>query len=81
MAARRVRRGDRDGAAAHHEGGLEARPRRFRPQGGLDGEGAGLGDAAQGDRQARLVDGASEVHKMVLARNYLAEGGDFWAWR
>ncbi len=32
-------------------------------------------------RQARLVDGASEVHKMVLARNYLQEGNDFWGWR
>ncbi len=32
-------------------------------------------------RQARLVDGASEVHKMVLARNYLNEGNDFWSWR
>ncbi len=32
-------------------------------------------------RQARLVDGASEVHKMVLARNYLAEGNDFWSWK
>jgi acyl-CoA dehydrogenase len=32
-------------------------------------------------RQARLVDGASEVHKMVLARNYMAEGIDFWDWR
>jgi len=31
-------------------------------------------------RQARLVDGASEVHKMVLSKNLLAEGGDFWAW-
>ncbi len=31
-------------------------------------------------RQARLVDGASEVHKMVLAKTYLAEGGDFWRW-
>ena len=31
-------------------------------------------------RQARLVDGASEVHKMVLARTFLAEGGDFWGW-
>jgi acyl-CoA dehydrogenase len=31
-------------------------------------------------RQARLVDGASEVHKMVLARNFLAEGSDFWSW-
>ncbi|MEX2615811.1 MAG: acyl-CoA dehydrogenase family protein [Alphaproteobacteria bacterium] len=32
-------------------------------------------------RQARLVDGASEVHKMVLARNYLAEGNEFWSWK
>ncbi len=31
-------------------------------------------------RQARLVDGASEVHKMVLARRLMAEGADFWAW-
>jgi acyl-CoA dehydrogenase len=31
-------------------------------------------------RQARLVDGASEVHKMVLARTLLAKGADFWAW-
>ncbi len=31
-------------------------------------------------RQARLVDGASEVHKMVLARLLLAEGVDFWSW-
>ena len=31
-------------------------------------------------RQARLVDGASEVHKMVLARFALAEGDDFWQW-
>ncbi len=31
-------------------------------------------------RQARLVDGASEVHKMVLARNYLQEGSEFWSW-
>ena len=31
-------------------------------------------------RQARLVDGASEVHMMVLARALLAEGQDFWAW-
>jgi len=31
-------------------------------------------------RQARLVDGASEVHKMVLARYYLNEGTDFWSW-
>ncbi len=31
-------------------------------------------------RQARLVDGASEVHKMVLARVLLQEGIDFWAW-
>ena len=31
-------------------------------------------------RQARLVDGASEVHKMVLARFFLEEGVDFWGW-
>lgn len=31
-------------------------------------------------RQARLVDGASEVHKMVLARFALEEGIDFWSW-
>ena len=31
-------------------------------------------------RQARLVDGASEVHKMVLARTFLADGRDFWGW-
>jgi len=31
-------------------------------------------------RQARLVDGASEVHKMVLARTFLEEGLDFWSW-
>ena len=31
-------------------------------------------------RQGRLVDGASEVHKMVLSRNYLKEGLDFWHW-
>ncbi len=31
-------------------------------------------------RQARLVDGASEVHKIVLSRHLLKEGIDFWAW-
>jgi len=31
-------------------------------------------------RCARLVDGASEVHKMVLARNYREKGSDFWKW-
>jgi acyl-CoA dehydrogenase len=30
--------------------------------------------------QARLVDGASEVHKMVLARHLKEEGQDFWRW-
>ena len=29
-------------------------------------------------RQARLVDGASEIHKMVLATSFLAEGQEFW---
>ncbi|RZU45142.1 acyl-CoA dehydrogenase [Fluviicoccus keumensis] len=31
-------------------------------------------------RQARLVDGASEVHKMVISRSYLAEGPEFFHW-
>ncbi|GJE10467.1 MULTISPECIES: acyl-CoA dehydrogenase family protein [Methylobacterium] len=31
-------------------------------------------------RQARLVDGADEVHKMVLNRNLEAEGDAFWTW-
>lgn len=31
-------------------------------------------------RQARLVDGADEVHKMVLNRFLEAEGNDFWTW-
>jgi acyl-CoA dehydrogenase len=31
-------------------------------------------------RQARLVDGASEVHEMVLANAYRAEGDGFWRW-
>ena len=31
-------------------------------------------------RQARLVDGASEVHKMVINRFLTAEGRDFWRW-
>lgn len=31
-------------------------------------------------RQARLVDGASEVHKMVMARSFLAEKSDFFRW-
>ena len=31
-------------------------------------------------RQARLVDGADEVHRMVLNRNLDAEGPDFWRW-
>lgn len=31
-------------------------------------------------RCARLVDGASEVHNMVLARFYAKEGDDFWSW-
>ena len=30
--------------------------------------------------QAKLVDGASEVHKMVVARNLLSDGMDFWSW-
>ena len=31
-------------------------------------------------RSARLVDGASEVHMMVLAKFLKTEGRDFWAW-
>ena len=31
-------------------------------------------------RQARLVDGASEVHKMVLSRAYLKEKNQFFRW-
>ena len=31
-------------------------------------------------RQARLVDGASEVHKMVLSRAYLQQKSDFFRW-
>lgn len=31
-------------------------------------------------RSARLVDGASEVHQMVLARFMREEGRDFWKW-
>jgi acyl-CoA dehydrogenase len=31
-------------------------------------------------RQARLVDGASEVHRMVLADAYARERDDFWSW-
>jgi len=30
--------------------------------------------------QARLIDGASEVHQMVLSRFLLEEGVDFWSW-
>ncbi|HYB57278.1 MAG TPA: acyl-CoA dehydrogenase family protein [Alphaproteobacteria bacterium] len=31
-------------------------------------------------RQGKLVDGANEVHKMVLSRALLHEGTDFWSW-
>lgn len=31
-------------------------------------------------RQARLVDGTSEVHKMVLSRHLLQSESDFWHW-
>ncbi len=31
-------------------------------------------------RQGRLVDGASEVHKMVLSRFYMNEGDEFFKW-
>lgn len=32
-------------------------------------------------RQARLVDGADEVHKMVLNNHLEADGNDFWKWQ
>ncbi|WP_417426880.1 acyl-CoA dehydrogenase family protein [Hoeflea sp.] len=32
-------------------------------------------------RQARLVDGADEVHKMVINREMAGKGRDFWVWR
>lgn len=32
-------------------------------------------------RQARLVDGASEVHKMVLAKAFIKERQEFWNWK
>jgi acyl-CoA dehydrogenase len=31
-------------------------------------------------RQARLVDGATEVHQQVLARHFMEQRGDFWRW-
>ncbi len=31
-------------------------------------------------RSAKLVDGASEVHMMVLAKFMREEGQDFWQW-
>jgi len=31
-------------------------------------------------RQARLVDGADEVHKMILNRFLNEEGRSFWSW-
>ena len=31
-------------------------------------------------RQARLVDGASEVHRMVLSQELTKAGSDFWKW-
>ena len=31
-------------------------------------------------RAAKLVDGASEVHMMVLAKFMRTEGRDFWQW-
>ncbi|MCC0032634.1 MAG: acyl-CoA dehydrogenase family protein [Brucellaceae bacterium] len=31
-------------------------------------------------RQARLVDGADEVHRMVLSRHLASLGRDFWSW-
>ncbi len=31
-------------------------------------------------RQGRILDGASEVHKMVIARELFTTGDDFWKW-
>jgi acyl-CoA dehydrogenase len=31
-------------------------------------------------RQARLVDGADEVHYMVLSQSYADDGANFWTW-
>jgi acyl-CoA dehydrogenase len=31
-------------------------------------------------RAGRILDGASEVHRMVMARAYAKEGNDFWKW-
>ena len=31
-------------------------------------------------RQARLVDGATEVHQQVLARHFMEERAQFWRW-
>ena len=31
-------------------------------------------------RQARILDGASEVHKMLMARHFMAQGRDYWTW-
>ena len=31
-------------------------------------------------RQARLVDGADEVHRMLLSQKLAVEGSDFWRW-
>ena len=31
-------------------------------------------------RSAKLVDGATEVHKMILSRAYMKQGGDIWSW-
>ena len=31
-------------------------------------------------RQARLVDGADEVHRMILNRTLADKGNDFWSW-
>ena len=31
-------------------------------------------------RQARILDGADEVHKMIFAKAYASEGRDYWRW-
>ena len=35
---------------------------------------------ANNARAARLIDGASEVHRMLIARGLAKDGIDFWKW-
>ena len=56
--ARRGRDGDRDRPPADHARGLEARLRRLRAQGGLDGQDPGRRRPAQGGRHGDPADAA-----------------------